>query len=87
MKNIRSTLSRIRLLSSVLALVISLTALAVTPSRAGGHVAPICDDLCWGWNVDVGCTDCHHCCSYDDGSWQCSGPTGNTDCGTGGPGT
>jgi len=82
MKNIRSTLSRVRLLTSVLALAMLLSGLAVTPSKA----SPICDDLCWGWNVKTGCVDCHHCCAYDDGSYSCGGATGNTDCGTGGPG-
>jgi hypothetical protein len=85
MKNIRSILARVRLLSSAFALVVLLSALAATPSHAVGP-APICDDLCWGWTVEHGCTDCHHCCSFDNGSWECSGPTGNTDCGTGGPG-
>lgn len=82
MKNIRITLSRFRLLSSLLALAVLLSALAVTPTRAD----TICEDLCWGWTAKSGCTDCHHCCAYDDGHYTCSGPTGNNDCGTGGPG-
>lgn len=81
MKEIRHVFSRFRLLGSVLALAVMLSALAVPPARA-----EICEDLCWGWNVKAGCVDCHHCCSYDDGHYTCSGPTGNSDCGTGGPG-
>jgi hypothetical protein len=82
MKKIRTTLYRFRLLSSLLVLVLMLSALAVTPARAD----TICEDLCWGWNVKNGCVDCHHCCVYDDGHYTCSGNTGNNDCGTGGPG-
>ncbi len=82
MKKIHSTFSRFRLLTSILALAMLLSALAVTPARA----EPICEDLCWGWNSIQGCVDCHHCCVYDDGHYTCSGRTGNRDCGTGGPG-
>jgi hypothetical protein len=81
MKEIRNFLSRFRLLGSLLALAVMLSALSVTPVRA-----EICEDACWGWNVQQGCTDCHRCCSYDDGHYTCSEPTGNKDCGTGGPG-
>jgi len=81
MKEIRNVLSRYRLLGSVLALAAVLSALQVQPVRA-----EICEDACWGWNVKQGCTDCHHCCSQDNGTYSCSGPINNNDCGTGGPG-
>ena len=81
MKEIRTFFSHFRLLSSLLAFAVLLAALAVTPVRA----ETICEDECWGWNNVQGCTDCRHCCSYDNGSYSCSGRTGNRDCGTGGP--
>jgi hypothetical protein len=80
MKEIRNLLSRFRLLGSLLALAVMLSALSVTPVRA-----EICEDACWGWNVQQGCTDCHRCCSQDDGSYACP-PKSDRDCGTGGPG-
>ena len=80
MNKIRSTLYRFRLLTSVLALAVLLSALAVTPSRAD----TICDDICSGWNNVVGCTTCNHCCVYDDGHYVCT-PKYDRNCGTGGP--
>lgn len=79
MKQIREFISRFRLIGSLAALVVLLSALAVTPARA----EMICENLCWGWTCAGGCDDCHYCCSYDNG-YNCSGPTGNKDCGTGG---
>jgi hypothetical protein len=81
MKTIRSTLSRFRLLGSVLALAVLLSALALTPARAD----TICENLCSGWNVKDGCVTCNHCCSYDDGHYTCTA-VNDRDCGTGGPG-
>ena len=81
MKEIRNVLSRFRLLGSLLALAVMLSALAITPARA----ATICENGCSGWNVTQGCTNCNHCCSHDDGSYECT-PVSDTDCGTGGPG-
>jgi hypothetical protein len=81
MKNIRSILYRFRLLSSVMALAVLLSALAITPVEA----AVICDNLCSGWDVKNGCTRCNHCCSFDNGSYTCA-PIQDSDCGTGGPG-
>jgi hypothetical protein len=80
MKEIRNVLSRFRLVYSLLALAVVLSALAVTPARA----ETICEFACWGWNSVQGCTNCHYCCSYDDGSYTCPGRPGNRDCGTGG---
>lgn len=80
MKKVRSTFARFRLLSSVVVLALMLSALAVTPARAEQ-----CGDICSGWNSQVGCTTCNHCCVYDDGHYVCS-PKSDRDCGTGGPG-
>jgi hypothetical protein len=80
MKQIREFISRFRLLGSLAALAVLLSALSVTPVRA-----EICENACWGWNVIQGCTDCHWCCSQDDGSYTCP-PKNDKDCGTGGPG-
>ena len=79
MKNFRSIFPRFRLLSSVMALAVLLSALAVTPSYADQ-----CDDICSGWTKLAGCTNCNHCCVRDDGSYYCS-PKNDRDCGTGGP--
>lgn len=80
MKKIRSAFARFRLLGSLLALALMLSALAVTPARA-----EVCDDICSGWNSQVGCTTCNRCCVYDDGHYVCV-PKIDRDCGTGGPG-
>lgn len=79
MKNFRSTFARFRLLSSVMALAVLLSALAVTPARA-----EICDDICSAWNIHSGCTICNHCC-YDNGVTICKAKN-DSDCNTGGPG-
>ena len=80
MKKIRSTFGRYRLFSSVLALVLMLSALAVTPVGAG----KICDDICSGWDVKNGCTTCNRCC-VENGTTTCE-PRIDNNCGTGGPG-
>jgi len=79
MQKIRSTLARFRLLTSVMALAVLLSALAVKPVRA----ETICDDLCWGWTAKSGCVNCNHCC-VTNGTITCSKKVDN-DCGTGGP--
>lgn len=79
MKNFRSTFARFRLLSSVMALAVLLSALAVTPAHA-----EVCDDICSAWDIEHGCTSCKHCC-YDSGTTVCK-PIKDRDCGTGGPG-
>jgi hypothetical protein len=79
MQNIRSILTRFRLLTSVIALAVLLSALAVPPARADR----ICDDLCWGWTAKSGCTNCNHCC-VENGNITCA-KKADSDCGTGGP--
>ena len=79
MQKIRSILACFRLLTSVMALAVLLSALAVTPARA----EKICDDLCWGWTAKSGCTNCQHCC-VDNGTITCKAKADNN-CGTGGP--
>ena len=82
MRQIRELLSsRFRLVWSSLALAVLLAALAITPARA----ETICEDGCVNWSACQGCIECQHCCSYDDGSFDCHAVT-NKDCGTGGPG-
>jgi hypothetical protein len=80
MKNIHSVFARFRLLSSVMALAVLLSALAVTPVRAEE-----CDNICSGWNVKDGCVTCSRCCVYPDGHYTCN-PIIDNNCGTGGPG-
>jgi hypothetical protein len=66
MKNFRSTFARFRLLSSVMALAVLLSALAVTPVRAD-----VCDYICSGWTISSGCTTCSYCCVRPDHSYYC----------------
>lgn len=80
MKNFRSIFARFRLLSSVMALAILLSALAVTPAHA-----EVCADICSGWTSTGGCDTCNHCCAYGKDDYQCT-PKNDRDCGTGGPG-
>lgn len=80
MKNFRSTFARFRLLSSVMALAVLLSALAVTPAHADQ-----CEDICSGWTSTSGCTTCNHCCVYESGHYRCD-PKEDRNCGTGGPG-
>ena len=80
MAKVRSTFARFRLLSSIVALALMLSALAVTPTHAD-----TCDDICSGWTKQAGCTSCNTCCVRDDGSYYCV-PKNDRDCGTGGPG-
>jgi hypothetical protein len=76
MKQIHSFVSRFRLLGSFAALAILLGALAVPPVRA-----EICEDGCVNWNASQGCIECQHCCSYDDGHFECH-QINNRVCGT-----
>jgi len=81
MKNIRSTLSRLKLLNSVLVLALMLGALAIQPAVR----ADTCGFVCSGWGAKTGCVNCNWCCVADDGkSYSCT-PETNSDCGTGGP--
>jgi hypothetical protein len=80
MKNFRSIFARFRLLGSVMALAVLLSALAITPVRAD-----ICDNICSGWTSTSGCTNCSYCCVRPDSSYYCV-PKNDRDCGTGGPG-
>jgi hypothetical protein len=64
-----------RLVTNILALALTLGALAVTPVAAddfeleGGTWT--CEASCWNWNAQNGCTDWHECCSNTDGRWFC----------------
>ena len=80
MKNFRSIFARFRLLSSLMALAVLLSALAVTPARAD-----VCDNICSGWTSSGGCDTCNYCCVRPDSSYYCI-PKNDRDCGTGGPG-
>ncbi len=73
MKKMRNVLSRYRLMTSILALVLLLGALAVTPAKAS--VEPVMDTSCGGgcinWTKADGCLECRYCCVYSDGSFSC----------------
>lgn len=81
MRNIRSTLSRFKLLNSVLVLALMWGALAIPRAVR----AETCDNVCSGWGAKTGCVNCNWCCVADDGkSYRCT-PKVDSDCGTGGP--
>lgn len=71
--------SRYRLLVNLLALALTLCALAVTPAVAdensepemGGGGTWTCEAACWNWNAQTGCTNWQECCSNTDGRWFC----------------
>ena len=85
MKHIREVTSRFRLVWSLAALVVLLGALSVTPVRADPD--PLgCQDQCWQWNANEGCTNCHICCVNGVGDFNCSTTKDDKFCGTGGPG-
>ncbi len=73
MKKMRNLLARYRLMTSILALLLLLGALAVTPANA--DVEPVMDMNCSGgcinWNKADGCQQCMYCCVYSDGSFWC----------------
>lgn len=73
MRKIPKVLHRFRLMTSFLALVLLLGALAVTPSRADDFVieGETCENGCIGWNQQNGCTSCQRCCVRDTGEWRC----------------
>jgi hypothetical protein len=69
MRKIQKALYRYRLGTSILALVLLLGVLAVTPAEADDGM--ICGDQCTSWTQEDGCTKCSYCCSYADGYWWC----------------
>jgi len=76
MKRIRSILYRYRLVTSLLALVVLLGALAVTPAEAGDEFVlegwDVCYTGCVNWNQHDGCVQCLACCSkYSTGEYSC----------------
>ena len=80
MTKFRSIFARFRLLGSVMALAVLLSALAVTPAHADQ-----CADICSGWTSTSGCTTCNTCCVRPDSTYYCTAKS-DRDCGTGGPG-
>jgi len=72
MKRIRNVLYRYRLMTSILALVVLLGAVAVTPVQAD----MTCAGGCVNWTKADGCIGCSYCCSYTDGSWWCQDEPG-----------
>ena len=76
MKRIRSILYRYRLMTSLMALVVLLGALSVTPAEADGPIVlegwDVCYTGCIDWNQQDGCVQCQACCSkYSTGEYQC----------------
>ena len=78
MKKMQTVLYRYRLITNILALVLLLGALAVTPASAddefvieeGGGV--YCENGCTAWTQQGGCLKCQRCCaSSSSGQWGC----------------
>lgn len=71
MRKIPKVLFRYRLMTSIVALVLLLGALAITPSQA--QTQTICDTGCIGWNQGQGCVKCQKCClNLDTGVITCT---------------
>jgi len=64
MRKIPRVLFRYRLMTDIVALVLLLAALAVTPSEA--QTQPMCDSGCINWNAQNGCVECQKCCFNPD---------------------
>jgi len=62
MRKILKVLHRFRLMTSIVALLLLLGALAITPAQ----VSEMCETGCTGWNQQQGCTTCQRCCYYPD---------------------
>lgn len=75
MKKMRNVLDRYRLMTSVLALVLLLAALVVTPAKADEFIPEggwdTCSTGCINWNEQDGCVTCQHCCTKTSGEWSC----------------
>ena len=78
MNQMRNFFSRFRLIGSLLALAVVLSALAVTPVSATE-----CETGCIHWIKGIGCIDCQFCC-VTNGQTTCGHDYDNTDCGTSG---
>ena len=72
-------MKRSRLIMFALTIALTLSALATTPAVAGETQGPpasnvgwICEDGCWSWDIDNGCTQEVTCCANGDtGNWFC----------------
>lgn len=74
MNNLRVFVSRYRLIGSVLALALMLTALTLSPPSADAFTCDgqiICGQGCIDWNAKTGCTHCQVCCACGD-DYQCN---------------
>ena len=70
MKKIRLVLSRYRLITNMLALVLVLGALALPAAADDFELIVECSNGCIGWNQQQGCTTCQRCC-VDGGTYVC----------------
>ena len=55
----------------MLALVLALTVSAFVTMPAAASVGWLCEDGCWAWDIDNGCTQEVTCCASDSGDWFC----------------
>ena len=71
--NTKLVRSHYRLLTKVLALALVLGALALSPPAAVGNAGWTCEDGCWAWDSQNGCTQPVTCCASTRGAWFCVG--------------
>ena len=63
-----SVLYRFRLTINLLALAVVLSALFLSPVKAGRE----CEGGCISWNDRLGCLVYQTCCVEENGSWSCT---------------
>jgi hypothetical protein len=69
----KQILPRKRLLTNILVLVILVGALFSFPSTAAAELW-VCEDGCWAWDIQNGCTQPVLCCAQVGGpQWFCLG--------------
>lgn len=65
----------IRFAGLVVAMALCVAALVTTPASAtpvnDTTAGWICEDGCWAWDAENGCTQPVTCCARDDGAWFC----------------
>ena len=59
----------------LVAVALTIAAVATTPAAAAPadnqSAGWICEDGCWAWDAQNGCTQPVTCCANDDGRWFC----------------
>jgi hypothetical protein len=71
----KTKFSRFRVVALAITLALTMAALAPTPAAAD-QVAMVesgwqCEDGCWAWDEQNGCTQEVTCCAHTSGDWFC----------------